>query len=505
MPSPPNFWPPSLQKLPHVDKCRVCKVCITVEEEANFSPQKAKGGGALDGPPKKHQHIQQQRLGKHRRRQLLGRRRRRLQRLIHAADAALDLPPAAGRPTHQPACGSTLGTSGTQTLRRLAAGTPQIDGISTHAKWVAAHGGAAAAAAAAAGGSSGSNSGGAAGVEVVTGYDDTAFEWGGRSYSIAPRSILHPAGQIRTCPACRGCRHQLEWMPKAHGAPPAAPAALLDLLQRRLSQRDVINASVFDLLTSQCDRHAENVYVSAAGQLSLIDNDQAYGSSWRPCGVDSIFLPGTQKFEISRLGFNYVMKAPHDSPAQDYSRAASPLQLLDYRCHAPGAKLGTDYPPQVTSCLKMISRMTKQQVQRHYGFPQLAAAAALRRRASDMLSRGFEWTLQNGWPRNPTPARYRWAPPCCKMRGEQPLPGTRPVYACVKWERGPTSLPRGEPYFGGPWNASSKDTGSYALGAPPRPGHVWPKGWAAGAWLGDDDGGADPGYAPMAQAHTLER
>jgi hypothetical protein len=294
-------------------------------------------------------------------------------------------------------------------------------------------------------------------------------------------------------------------------------------------------------------------------------------AGWRPCGVDSIFLPGTQKFEISRLGFNYVMKAPHDSPAQDYSRAASPLQLLDYRCHAPGAKLGTDYPPQVlrntgrfhgftggvcghwrgadgsvlerclhhqtrmqmqralvrdihnwlikqrvpappatstskvTSCLKMISRMTKQQVQRHYGFPQLAAAAALRRRASDMLSRGFEWTLQNGWPRNPTPARYRWAPPCCKMRGEQPLPGTRPVYACVKWERGPTSLPRGEPYFGGPWNASSKDTGSYALGAPPRPGHVWPKGWAAGAWLGDDDGGADPGYAPMAQAHTLER
>lgn len=78
----------------------------------------------------------------------------------------------------------------------------------------------------------------------------------------------------------------------AHGAPPAAPAALLDLLQRRLSQRDVINASVFDLLTSQCDRHAENVYVSAAGQLSLIDNDQAYGSS--ECAHASIRLKACQ-------------------------------------------------------------------------------------------------------------------------------------------------------------------------------------------------------------------
>jgi hypothetical protein len=65
----------------------------------------------------------------------------------------------------------------------------------------------------------------------------------------------------------------------------------------------LVQAAIVDLLFSQCDRHPDNVYITPAGGLLLIDNDQAYGSSWRPCGVDSLFLPGTQKFEITRLGF----------------------------------------------------------------------------------------------------------------------------------------------------------------------------------------------------------
>lgn len=83
------------------------------------------------------------------------------------------------------------------------------------------------------------------------------------------------------------------------GAPPAVPAAVLDLLKRRLSKSDVISAAIFDLLTSQCDRHAQNVYVSRDGRLSLIDNDQAYGSSERrgvggaaPLGLALVFCGG---------------------------------------------------------------------------------------------------------------------------------------------------------------------------------------------------------------------
>lgn len=70
-------------------------------------------------------------------------------------------------------------------------------------------------------------------------------------------------------------------------------------------------------------------------------------ADWRPCGVDSIFLPGTQKHGIARLGFKYVMKSPREDPEKQPLPVASPLQLLDYRCHAPGGKLGTAYPPQV--------------------------------------------------------------------------------------------------------------------------------------------------------------
>ncbi|KAI8464996.1 MAG: hypothetical protein J3K34DRAFT_380094 [Monoraphidium minutum] len=284
------------------------------------------------------------------------------------------------------------------------------------------------------------------------------------------------------------------------GAPPAVPAAVLDLLQTRLSHSDVIQAAVFDLLTSQCDRHAQNVYVSRAGRLSLIDNDQAYGSSWRPCGVDSIFLPGTQKHEIQRLGFKYVMKSPKTAPDGRPSRGASPLQLLDYRCHVPGGALGTAYPPRVAACLKNISSMTKQQVKAHYGFPLLATAAALRRRAADMSSRGFEWALQSGWPRNPVPMRYKWGAPCCKVYGQQARPDARPAYQCEDWEQAPADLPKGEPFFGGPWRERARDTGTYELGSPPRAGHFRPEGWAAGAWLGDDDEDPDPGYAPVNQS-----
>jgi hypothetical protein len=156
--------------------------------------------------------------------------------------------------------------------------------------------------------------------------------------------------------------------------------------------------------------------------------------------------------------------------------------------------------------------MTKREVQLRYGFPQVAAAAALRRRASDMLSRGFEWTLRHGWPRNPLPLRYEWAPPCCRMHGQQARPGERPAYECLDAAgRGPDALPRGDPNFGGPWAEAANDTGTYELVEPgaPRPaaprGRAWPEGWVPGAWLGDDDGAADPGYAPLQQPNMYNR
>lgn len=36
----------------------------------------------------------------------------------------------------------------------------------------------------------------------------------------------------------------------------------------------VLMASIFDLLFSQCDRHGQNLYLKPDGSLVLIDNDQ---------------------------------------------------------------------------------------------------------------------------------------------------------------------------------------------------------------------------------------
>lgn len=62
-----------------------------------------------------------------------------------------------------------------------------------------------------------------------------------------------------------------------------------------------------------------------------------------------------------RLSNQFVLKyvksdaAPHG--------VADPQLLLDYRCYVGGKEvLGTDYPPQVVSCLKKISGMSVKEV-----------------------------------------------------------------------------------------------------------------------------------------------
>lgn len=62
----------------------------------------------------------------------------------------------------------------------------------------------------------------------------------------------------------------------------------------------MVRAALLDLLTSQCDRHAQNVFIDDKGQLTLIDNQQGMKFNWHKCGSDSIFLPGTQKNEVVR-------------------------------------------------------------------------------------------------------------------------------------------------------------------------------------------------------------
>lgn len=102
------------------------------------------------------------------------------------------------------------------------------------------------------------------------------------------------------------------WMERAHGVSMHQIAykskfsylkdTLLGLMHDRLNRTRIVRAAIYELLSSQCDRHAENVFMGSDGNLQLIDNLNAMQFSWRNCAIDSIFLPGTQKFEIARCG-----------------------------------------------------------------------------------------------------------------------------------------------------------------------------------------------------------
>uniref|UniRef100_A0A7S1WZZ7 Uncharacterized protein n=1 Tax=Tetraselmis chuii TaxID=63592 RepID=A0A7S1WZZ7_9CHLO len=155
--------------------------------------------------------------------------------------------------------------------------------------------------------------------------------------------------------------------------------------------------------------------------------------SWRPCGVSSLFLPTTRKFEEAIHGAAYVRgKQPHAQPA----RALTPTLLLDYRCHADGGRIGRRYPPPFQRLMQHLARSSARDVMQEYGFLDPANAEALRSRARSMLDLGFEHTLENA---NNGDRRYGWQPACCRMRLEKQrmllqLPGTRTIQCAHPWE-----------------------------------------------------------------------
>lgn len=82
----------------------------------------------------------------------------------------------------------------------------------------------------------------------------------------------------------------------------------------------------------------------------------------------------------------------------------------------PGRQLGTALPPPLRACMARIAALTTDEAIDAYGLPSRQNALALRTRARDMLTKGFEWTLQHGLPLNR--GMYASAdpqPPCCAV------------------------------------------------------------------------------------------
>ncbi|KAG1676217.1 hypothetical protein FOA52_006434 [Chlamydomonas sp. UWO 241] len=215
------------------------------------------------------------------------------------------------------------------------------------------------------------------------------------------------------------------WMEEANGitldglARAQKPGLAMRLLQEKLNRTRVQAAAVFDLLTSQCDRHPDNVFVDDRGNIQVIDNDKALGVVER-CSQDTIFIPGTRYHSVMRVGFrkelaNYYRKIRRTQPDLCHG-LVNPSFVMDYRCTTPSGTLGTSYPPSLGACMRRIAEMSDEGVATEYGISHRARVQALRMRATEMMDLGFEAAFASGersqLPRFTLPHQ----PQCCGLR-----------------------------------------------------------------------------------------
>ena len=96
---------------------------------------------------------------------------------------------------------------------------------------------------------------------------------------------------------------------------------------KNISHDNVIRAAMFDLLFTESDRHGQNVFFSDRRRITLIDNENTFGTS------NSMLLPGHQKYEINRIGFSAIAGCGEKCPGNP-KPSVNPMVALDYRCHA---------------------------------------------------------------------------------------------------------------------------------------------------------------------------
>jgi len=151
--------------------------------------------------------------------------------------------------------------------------------------------------------------------------------------------------------------------------------------------------TLFDFLTSQRDRHGQNVFFDARGVINVIDNESAMTSSAR-AGLNSMFIPGGQKHETYRVGYDKVTCRLHDTCDSTPNRKPTMGILLDYRCYVVGGYIGKDYPSKLKAYLEKLEGMSVEEVQTYYEFPRARLAEELKERAHNLLFLGFEGAVK---------------------------------------------------------------------------------------------------------------
>eukprot|EP00899_Mesostigma_viride_P013477 jgi/Mesvir1/2212/Mv09857-RA.1 len=178
----------------------------------------------------------------------------------------------------------------------------------------------------------------------------------------------------------------------------------------KMNGTKILRAAVFDVLFSNVDRHPGNVFVTESGHMTLIDNDQVFGTI-NKAYIDSVFIPTTDRHAVGQRGGKGAF-----------------AKALDYRCHAKGGKLGFDYPPSVERCMQRFSRMSPEELMHKYGMTSVRHAAAVQERSTQLLTLGFEATIEKvGEHQKKTPPAA-WP--------------ARAAYSDLAWPR-PRAFPKG--------------------------------------------------------------
>eukprot|EP00798_Chlamydomonas_sp_ICE-L_P029719 gene29719-5154_t len=202
-----------------------------------------------------------------------------------------------------------------------------------------------------------------------------------------------------------------------------AQRTLYKLMTEKLNSTQVVLGSVMDLLTGQCDRHGENIFIDPMGQLQYIDQDKSLGVISK-CGYDSMLLPGSRYHSVVRVGYWKKDAEMHRKARLQPNFCRDKLDMrvvVDYRCHVAGfadgepRELGTQYPARFPKCMKRVGDLSVKAIQSRFRLTKELRAEVMKTRATDMLTYGFEWTLANGMPLSDHKHKTPPQPPCCML------------------------------------------------------------------------------------------
>ena len=230
------------------------------------------------------------------------------------------------------------------------------------------------------------------------------------------------------------------WIGKVEGIPTMfavlRPGATLELLRgkprvvypapvrnvfRRIKSWQVRLMALHDLVLAYSDRHFANILVDEEYNLSSIDSFQHTFLSPDRETVNSVFIPFTTKYATHRLSFEVLF-----GKQRSLFKFDDPTVTLDYRCHTRGSRIGTDFPPQLSTCLARFANAEDARgLQSDLGLTSLSQAEYLQTVSRSLLRHGFEHTVASVFnaslidlPEDPV-IPYLQGPflPCCALLG----------------------------------------------------------------------------------------